>query len=178
MAVVQADGAQFMIVAVGLDWGDDTPTLAGGPGMIERVARGTVAGAMILILVAACGGSSTPSPSVEPSASTTPTQAPATPTEAPVATDVPASPAGTTDRSAACAGVSIRKKPATTGSLVVRVPMGAVVRVVGTVGGAAYTAGACGQAGDTWLKIDRVNGKSMKSLYGVPFGYAAAGFFE
>ncbi len=32
--------------------------------------------------------------------------------------------------------------------------------------------------GDTWLKIDQVGGKGVKTLYGVPFAYAAAGYFK
>jgi hypothetical protein len=62
--------------------------------------------------------------------------------------------------------------------LIVRVPKLTKVRVVATVDGEAYTTGACGTSGSQWVKVDRVNGTSMRKLYDVPFGYAAAGFFE
>ena len=45
---------------------------------------------------------------------------------------------------------------------------GTKVRVVETVTGDPYEAGSCGPSGDEWLKIDRINGKSIKALYGVP----------
>ena len=44
--------------------------------------------------------------------------------------------------------------------------------------GDAYTAGNCGSAGDSWLKIDQVGGKGVEALYSVEFAYAAAGFFR
>ena len=93
------------------------------------------------------------------------------PTEAPTA-------AGAVTMKALCAGVGVRKEPAPDGKLVVRVAKGTSVRVVETVIGDPYEAGGCGQSGDEWLKIDRVNGKSIKTLYGVTFGYAAGGFFK
>ncbi len=62
--------------------------------------------------------------------------------------------------------------------MIVRAKAGTKVRVVETVPGDAYEAGSCGTAGDTWLKVDRVGGKSIKTVYGVPFGFVAAGFFE
>jgi hypothetical protein len=93
------------------------------------------------------------------------------PTEAPATT-------GTVRMTALCAGVGVRKDPAADGDLVVRIAKGAKVRVVETVTGDPYEAGSCGQSGDDWLKIDRINGKSVKTLYGVTYGYAAGGFFK
>lgn len=146
---------------------------------MRRMAVGSVAAALIVLVVAACGGSEA-SPSASASASAVPA-----PTEELVATEAPsvdASEAPATSEvvkmTALCAGVGVRKEPATDAALVVRVPKGASVRVVETVTGDPYVAGSCGQDGDDWLKIDRINGKSVKSLYGVPFGYAAGGFFK
>ena len=79
---------------------------------------------------------------------------------------------------AKCAGVALRKEASTDGEVIVRAKAGTKVRVVETVTGDAYEAGSCGTAGDTWLKVDRVGGKSIQTVYGVPFGFVAAGFFE
>jgi hypothetical protein len=79
---------------------------------------------------------------------------------------------------ALCAGVGVRREPAPNAKLVVRLAKGTSVRVVETVTGDPYEAGSCGQSGDDWVKIDRINGKSVKTLYGVSFGYAAGGFFK
>lgn len=148
--------------------------------MMRRMAVGGVTAAMLLVLLAACGGSeASPSPSAEASApapATAPTTAPAT--EAPLP-DESAEPVEATIRlRSLCAGVAIRKGPGTDGPVLGRVSKGARVRVVETVAGEAYAAGSCGSSGSDWLKIDRVAGKSASGLYGVPYVYAAAGFFE
>ena len=147
--------------------------------MMRRMVVGGVTAAMLLVLVAACGGSeATPSPSADAS---TPVETPAV-TTAPV-TQAPAEesapPAAETVRmTALCAGVAIRKGPSTEDDVLVRVVKGTKVRVVETFAGASYRAGACGTSGSDWLKIDRVAGKSVAKAYGVPYVYAAAGFFE
>lgn len=150
---------------------------------MRRLAVGSVAAALIVLVVAGCGGSEA-SPSA--SAGTTASAAPAA-TNAPAATDAPAvtdqpteAPAtpGTVTMTAICAAVGVRQEPSTDGKLVVRASKGTKVRVVETVTGDPYTAGGCGASGDDWLKIDRINGKSVQTLYGVPFGYAAGGFFQ
>jgi hypothetical protein len=79
---------------------------------------------------------------------------------------------------AACGAVGLRKLPSSKGALVVRIAVGTSVAVAETVPGDAYTAGACGTSGDTWLKIDGIGGKDVAALYGAPFLYAAAGFFR
>jgi hypothetical protein len=146
--------------------------------MMRRLAVGSVAAAMVLVVLAGCGGS-TASPSAGASV------APATPhiTEAPVseapsmAPDASAA-ADTVAMTTACAAVGIRKGPTTTDKLLVRLAKGTAVRVVETVTGDPYVAGSCGLSGDDWIKIDRINDKSVKSLYGVTYGYAAGGFFK
>ena len=138
-----------------------------------------VATALLLVAVAACGGSSTSSPSAE--ASVAPTEAPV-PTDAAssVPSDVPASPtpAPHTTATALCPGVAMRKQPKAAADVLVRTKVGQKVRIVEVVMGDAYTAGSCGMSGNSWLKVDRIGGKSVKTLYGVPFGYVAAGFFQ
>ncbi len=145
--------------------------------MNRRLGIATVSATMIVLVLAGCGGSEE-SPSAEPPASEPPaTAAPATaaPTTAPEET--PATLA-TTRVTSACAGVGVRETPAVDGKLLVRLQIGVKVRVTDTVVGDAYEAGACGQGGDSWIEIDRVNGKSVESLYGVPYAYAAEGFFK
>ncbi len=146
--------------------------------MMRRMTVASFAATLIVTILAGCGGSeASPSPSAAAASEAPATVAPAT--MAP-ATEAPASAAtdGTMNLVAACGAVGVRKGPATTDAVLVRLPKGAKVRVVETVTGDPYTAGACGASGDDWLKIDRVNGKSVKSLYGVSFGYAAGGFFQ
>ena len=135
-----------------------------------------------VVVIAGCGsGSPTGSPSASasapaPASAGAATKAPAvTPTEAPSAD---ANTAGPTTMMAACNAVGIRKLPSSKGALIVRVGAGTSVRVVEVVSGDAYKAGNCGSAGSTWLKIDQVDGKSVKSKYGVPVAYAAAGYFK
>lgn len=147
---------------------------------MRRMAVGSMAAALIVLLLAGCGGSE-----ASPSASVVPSEAPAATMTAPAVTTAPtvepdasASTAATIRMTALCAGVGVRKDAATDAPLVVRLPKGATVRVVETVTGDPYEAGSCGAAGDDWLKIDRINGKTTKSLYGVPYGYAAGGFFK
>lgn len=144
---------------------------------MRRMAVG-MAAALIVLVAAGCGGSA-----ASPSASAAASEAPAT--EEPFATEAPPvepseAPvtAGTVRMTALCAGVGIRKDPASDGTLIVRVSKGATVRVVETVTGDPYEAGSCGESGDDWLKIDRVNGKSIETVYGVPYAYAAGGFFK
>ena len=77
-----------------------------------------------------------------------------------------------------CDGISLRKLPKATGARVKSINTGTVVHVAARVTGTAYTAGACGNSGDTWLKIDKVGGKTAKAAFGVSYVYAAAGFFQ
>lgn len=146
---------------------------------MRRALIGGTAATILLVLVAACGGgAASPSPSASTvPATTAPTTAPAT---AATATDSPApsEPAPAVRLLAVCEGVAIRAEPSTTAGLLARVAKLTKVRVRETVVGEAYTAGSCGTSGSDWVKIDRINGTSVKKLYGVPFGYGAAGFFE
>jgi hypothetical protein len=128
-----------------------------------------------VVVIAGCGSSS---PTAAPSASPAdvPTPAPTTaPTEEPV---VEPTAATQTTMTAICNAIGVRKLPSSTGALIVRIGLGAEIRVVEVVPGDSYEAGACGSAGDIWLKIDQVDGKSVKTLYGVSVAYTAAGFFR
>lgn len=128
-----------------------------------------------IVVIAGCGsGSPTGAPSS--SAAVVPTTAPTTaPTEEPV---VEPTAAPQTTMTAICNAIGVRKLPSSTGALIVRIGLGAEIRVVEVLPGDPYEAGACGSAGDVWLKIDQVGGKSVKTLYGVSSAYTAAGFFK
>jgi hypothetical protein len=131
---------------------------------------------LILVSLAACGGSSaTEAPSEAPvSAAPVESQAPsAEPSSAPVVDEsLPR------NLVAQCNGIALRADASTTGALVGRVSTGVKVRAAEVVTGDSYTAGSCGTGGDTWYRITKVGGKSVRSTYGLPSVYAAAGFFE
>ena len=79
---------------------------------------------------------------------------------------------------AVCDGITLRKTPSGSGARVKVINSGTAVHVAATIKGTAYTAGSCGTSGSSWLKIDKVAGKTVKSAYGVKYVYAAAGFFQ
>jgi hypothetical protein len=145
---------------------------------MRRMAVSGVTAAMLLVLLAACGGSGASPSSSNEAATEAPIESPALEVEEPSAEPEASAAAGAISMAAMCAGVGIRKGPTKTDGLLVRVNKGTKVRVVETVTGDPYEAGSCGTSGDDWIKIDRIGGKSVKALYGVPFGYAAGGFFE
>lgn len=139
---------------------------------------------VLAMSLAACGGSSgTASPSASgsgaPSASAGASSSAAPLDSASPSAEATASlPVSGSTATSICDGISLRKKAASSGARVKVIPSGTEVHVVATVNGTAYTASGCGTSGNTWLKIDRVGGKSVKSAYGVSYVYAAAGFFE
>ena len=140
--------------------------------------RRLIVASFAAVVIAGCGsGSPTASPSESAS---TPAAATAAATPAPTAEQPSAgvTPAEPTTMSAVCNAVGLRKLPSAKGALIVRIGAGTLVRIVEVVPGDAYKAGTCGSDGDTWLKIDQVGGKGVKTLYGVAFAYAAAGFFK
>ncbi len=149
--------------------------------MRHRMAVGSVAAALIVLVVAGCGGSAaSPSPSAAATKTPAQTDEPVATEEAPSGeqpTEAPATSAAV-KMTVLCAGVGVRKEPAPDSKLVVRLAKGTTVRAIETVTGDTYEAGSCGAGGDSWIRIDRINGKSIKTLYGVDYGYAAAGFFR
>jgi hypothetical protein len=139
---------------------------------------------VLVVTLAACGSSSgSPSasaadtasaaPSGEPAGSASPGASPSGSAEASAAL-----PAAGSTITASCDGVTLRKAPSSSAARVKVINSGTAVHVAATVTGTPYTAGTCGKAGTTWLKIDKVAGKSVKATYGVSFVYGAAGFFE
>ena len=77
--------------------------------------------------------------------------------------------------------VNLRTKPTTSATRKATIAAGTTVRVIATVTSGGSYATDCGSrdiAGKSWFKIDRVNGKSVSSLYGVSAVYGAAGLFR
>ena len=90
----------------------------------------------------------------------------------------PAAPS-TTTMAPSCAGVNLRTRPTTSGAVKVRLGTSARLTVVATVSGAHWSA-TCptSRSGSGWYRISAVNGKTVKSLYGVTWLYAATGVLK
>ncbi len=80
----------------------------------------------------------------------------------------------------ACSGVSLRTAAKTSATRKVRLAAGTLVTGYGTVTGGAWSTTCAGKAlsGTSWRRITHVNGKSVKTLYGVSYLYAAKGLFR
>jgi GH25 family lysozyme M1 (1,4-beta-N-acetylmuramidase) len=95
---------------------------------------------------------------------------------------VAARPAGkgpTTDYLANC-NVNLRSSASTSASILGTLASNGSISTTGTVSGGAWS-GACPTttvSGSTWYVITKVNGTSVKSLYGVTMVYAATGMFR
>jgi hypothetical protein len=88
----------------------------------------------------------------------------------------PAAAATSTTMVPACSGVNVRTAVSTTAPIQTLLAASAKVTVVATVGGSHWSATCPGaKAGTTWYRISAVNGKSVSSLYGRSYLYAATG---
>jgi SpoIID/LytB domain protein len=78
-----------------------------------------------------------------------------------------------------CNNVNLRTSPTTTATRKGQVDRGAQLTVVARVSGGAYSA-SCGTSvsGTYWLKFSAINGRSVKSLYGVTYVYGARQLFK
>jgi len=76
---------------------------------------------------------------------------------------------------AAC-GLNLRSSPKVGSTVVSRVKTNTVLAVIATVSGRGYDTTCAGRAvkGSTWAKVKAVNGKTVKSLFGVSSVYVAA----
>ena len=79
----------------------------------------------------------------------------------------------------ACAGVNVRTSASTSAAIKVRLSTGSRVTVVAKVNGGSWSA-ICptSKSGSTWYRISAVNGKSVSSLYGLTYIYAATGVLK
>lgn len=80
---------------------------------------------------------------------------------------------------AGCDDINLRTAPGTSWPSKVQIGSGTAVGVVGYVDGGEYSA-ACADreiSGSQWYRITTIGGKSVKSLYGVTYLYAASRLF-
>jgi SpoIID/LytB domain protein len=86
--------------------------------------------------------------------------------------------AGATTQSPKCDYVNLRKGPSLSYARKTSLRLGDLVTVVGTVRGGYYST-TCGGAvaGRYWRKITAINGRSVKSLYGITYVYGASKLF-
>jgi uncharacterized protein YraI len=85
-------------------------------------------------------------------------------------------PAATTTMVPACANVNLRTGTSTSTAVKVRLGTSARVTVAATVSGSHWsTSCPTSKSGSGWYRISAVNGKSVKSLYGLSWLYAATG---
>ena len=79
----------------------------------------------------------------------------------------------------ACAGVNLRTGPSTSRAVKVRLRTSSRVTVVATVTGSHWSTSCAGpKSGTRWSRISKVDGRSVKSLYGVTWLYAASGLLK
>ena len=79
----------------------------------------------------------------------------------------------------ACPGVNVRTGASTTAAITSRLVTSAKLTVVATVSGSHWSASCPGaKAGSTWYRISAINGRSVSSLYGRTYLYAAAGVLK
>jgi GH25 family lysozyme M1 (1,4-beta-N-acetylmuramidase) len=83
-------------------------------------------------------------------------------------------------RAAACSGVNARTTAKATGSIKATLNSGTTITVVATVNGGSWKASCAGTtvSGTKWYRISAINGKSVKTRYGVSYLYAAVGLFK
>jgi len=78
-----------------------------------------------------------------------------------------------------CNDVNLRTGPATTYTRKAQVDTGARLTVVAKVSGGSYSAQCAGaQSGSAWYRVSAINGRSVKSLYGVTYVYGARQLFK
>jgi stage II sporulation protein D len=87
---------------------------------------------------------------------------------------------GATQVTPKCDDINLRTGPATTYTRKAQVDEGARLTVVATVTGGSYGSTCAGTylSGSGWYKINAINGKSVKSLYGVSYVYGAKKLFK
>jgi uncharacterized protein YkwD len=79
----------------------------------------------------------------------------------------------------ACAGVNLRTGASTGAAIKVRLATSAKVTVTATVAGTSWRTDCAGpRAGSTWYRISHVNGKTVRSLYGITSLFAASGVLK
>ncbi len=79
----------------------------------------------------------------------------------------------------ACDGVNVRSSASTSATVKARLTTSSTVTVVGTLSGGAWsTTCPTAKSGSGWYKVSAINGRSVSSLYGVSYVYAATGVLK
>jgi hypothetical protein len=79
----------------------------------------------------------------------------------------------------ACPGVNVRTGASTTAAIRTRLTISAKVTVVATVSGSHWSTTCAGRrSGSTWYRISAINGRSVSSIFGRPYLYAATGVLK
>ncbi|HEY8818874.1 MAG TPA: hypothetical protein VIM25_08645, partial [Candidatus Limnocylindrales bacterium] len=81
---------------------------------------------------------------------------------------------------AALCTTNLRTSASSSAQTKVSIPTGTRVAVVASVAGTAWHASCAGRSlsGSVWYRISAINAKSVQSLYGVTYLYAASGLFK
>jgi GH25 family lysozyme M1 (1,4-beta-N-acetylmuramidase) len=81
---------------------------------------------------------------------------------------------------ARCDGVKLRTKPTSTARTLRSLSAGAKVTAVAKVSGSRWSVrcASSSSSGSSWWRITSINGRSVKSLYGVSYVYGATGLFK
>ena len=91
----------------------------------------------------------------------------------------PAAAATSTTMVPACSGVNVRTAASMTAPIRTRLAASARVTVVATVSGSRWSTTCPGaKTGTTWYRISAINGKSVSSVYGRSYLYAATGVLK
>ena len=87
---------------------------------------------------------------------------------------------GATSTKSAMCGANLRTHATTSAKIRGTIRKGTKVSVIATVVGGSWRTTCAGKPvhGRSWLRISAINGKSVRSTYGVSYLYAAAGLFK
>ena len=87
---------------------------------------------------------------------------------------------GASTLSTRCDGVSVRTRPSTSSTRKAVLPSGVQVNAVKKVTGGSWRVRCAGRTytGNTWYRINNVNGRSASSRYGVSYVYSATALLK
>lgn len=93
---------------------------------------------------------------------------------------MPGTALGATTLQARCDGVNLRTRPTTTATVKVRIREGTRVGVTAKVTGGRWSTRCAGRSatGSAWYRITSINGRSVKSRFGIAYVYAAVSLFK
>ena len=96
------------------------------------------------------------------------------------AVSMPGNVLGATVTKAAVCSANLRTSASTSARSRTSIKVGTTVTVVATVTGGSWRTTCAGKtvSGKTWYRISAINGRSVKSLYGVTYLYAATSLFK